>query len=113
MANEVKFTNYSYDDKYIIKVNGENHSTIVTKMIQLAGRICEQYASDIVYDANDFIEAVKNKKDFDIYLFFREWGVTSLKPENVGCIDNGYIQVWHLTYNAKTMEQKLTRVNVF
>ena len=113
MTKDIKITNYSSFDNYTVKDNGENHSTIVTKMIHLAGRICERFASDIVYDAEAFIEAIENNEDFDRYLFFREMGVTAFKPENIECIEGtDYIQVWHLTYNAETEEQELTRVNV-
>lgn len=113
MTKEIKITNYSCYDNYTIKYRGENHSTIVTKMIYLAGRICERFASDIVYDANAFIEAIENNEDFDRYLFFREDGITTFKPEDIEYInETDYIQAWHLTYNAETEEQELTRVNV-
>lgn len=113
MNKEIKISNYSCYDNYTIKDNGTNHSSIVTKMIYLAGRICERFASDIVYDANAFIEAIENNEDFDRYLFFREDGVTTFKPEDIECInETDYIQAWHLTYNAETEEQELTRVNV-
>lgn len=113
MNKEIKISNYSCYDNYTIKDKGENHSTIVTKMVQLAGRICERFASDIVYDANAFIEAIENQKDFDRYLFFREMGVTAFKPKDVECVEGtDYIQVWHLTFNAETQEQEFTRVNV-
>ena len=48
MNKEIKISNYSCYDNYTIKDNGTNHSSIVTKMVQLAGRICERFASDIV-----------------------------------------------------------------
>ena len=113
MTKEIKITNHSSFDNYTIKDNGENHSAIVSKMVQLAGRICEHYASDIVYDAEAFIEAINNNEDFDRYLFFREMGVTAFKPEDIECIDGTiYIQAWHLTYNAETQEQELTRVDI-
>lgn len=114
MTNEIKITNYSCYDNYTFKDKGENHSTIVSKMVQLAGRICEHYASDIVYDADAFIEAINNNENFDRYLFFREMGVTAFRPEHIECIEgtDSYIQVWHLTYNAETQEQELTRVSV-
>lgn len=113
MNKEIKISNYSCYDNYTIKDNGTNYSTIVTKMIHLAGRICERFASDIVYDADTFIEAIENNKNFDRYLFFRENGVTAFKPKDVECIEGtDYIQVWHLIYNAETQEQEFTRVSV-
>ena len=113
MTKEIKITNHSYYGNYTIKNEGKNHSTIVTQMVQLAGRLCEHFASDIVYDAEAFIEAINNNEDFDRYLFFRETGVTAFKPEDVECIDGTtYIQSWHLTYNAETQEQEFTRVDI-
>lgn len=111
--NEIKITNYSCYDNYTIKDKGTNHSTIITKMIHLAGRICERFASDIVYDANAFMKAIENEENFDRYLFFRENGVATLKSEDVECIEGtDFIQAWHLTYNAETQEQEFTRVSV-
>lgn len=114
MNKQIKITDYSNFGNYTVKDKGTNHSSVVTKMVQLAGRLCEKWASDIVYDAEAFIEAIETKENFDRYLFFREMGVTALKPEDVDaieCID--FIQAWHLTYNAETEEQEFTRVSVY
>ena len=114
MQKQIKIQNYSCYDNYTVSDNGTNHSRIITKMIQLAGRFCEHYASDIVYDANAFIKAIEEKQDYDRYLFFREMGVTALKPEDVEAIEvTDFIQAWHLTYNAETEEQEFTRVSVY
>ena len=113
MDKQVKITNYSSFDNYTIKDQGTNHSDIVTKMVHLAGRLCERYASDIVYDANAFIKAIEEKRDFERFLFFREMGVTAFTMEYVSAIEGTeYIQAWRLTYNAETEEQEFTRVNV-
>ena len=113
LKTKVNLTTYSCGDNYTVSNDGTNYSTIITKMIHLAGRLCEQYASDIVYDANFFIEAIENNKDYDRYLFFRESGVTALAPDDVWCIQGiSYIQVWHLTYDAKTEYQELTRMSL-
>lgn len=112
--DKVQIYDYSSFDNYTVKDKGTNHSDIVTKMVHIAGRLCERYASDIVYDANAFIRAIENKEDFDRYLFFREMGVTAFKPEEVEIIKGTeYIQVWHLTYKAETEEQEFKRVNVY
>ena len=111
---KVNLTTYSCGDNYTVSYDGTNHSKVITKMIHLAGRICEQYASDIVYDANSFIRAIENKENYDRYLFFRESGVTALAPEDVWCIKGvEFIQVWHLTYNAKTEYQAFTRMRLY
>jgi hypothetical protein len=110
---KVKITNYSSFDNYVVKDKGTNHSDIVTKMVHLAGRICEKYASDIIYDANAFIQAIENEENFERFLFFREMGVTAFKADDVRAIEGtDYLQVWHLTYNAEIQEQEFKRVNV-
>lgn len=111
---KVKITNYSSFDNYVVRDKGTNHSDIVTKMVHLAGRLCERYASDIIYDANAFIKAIEEKQDFERFLFFREMGVTAFKMDDVKAIEGtDYLQVWHLTYNAETEEQEFKRVNVY
>lgn len=111
---KVKISNYSSFDNYTVKDQGTNHSDIVTKMVQLAGRLCERWASDIIYDANAFIKAIEDNENFERFLFFREMGVTSFKADDVKSIEGtDYLQVWRLSYNAETKEQEFTRVSVF
>lgn len=105
--------NYSIDDNYTYINKGTNTSHIITAMIHLAGRLCEHYASDIVFDANSFCEAIKNDQPYDKVLFFRECGVTTLCKENLDLIKGTeYLQSWHLTYNPKTQDQIFTRVYI-
>lgn len=114
MQTRMKIMPYSCYDNWSIADKGDNHSRIVTKMIQLAGRYCEHYASDIIYDADAFIEAIKNKENFERYLFFREMGVSGFSKEHIECIGNtSFIQCWHLTYDAETEQQLLERVTVY
>lgn len=114
MNKQIKISNYSGFGQYTVKDKGTNHSDVTNKMVQLAGRFCEYYAGDIVYDVNAFIKAIEEKRDYDCYLFFREMGVTAFTPNDVEAIEGtSFIQAWHLTYNAKTEEQELTRVNVY
>jgi hypothetical protein len=113
MEKQAKIQNYSFYDNYTVSDKGDNWSRVVSKMVQLAGRYCERFASDICYDAKSFINAIEDKTDFDRYLFFRESGVTALSPEDVKAIESTeYIQAWHLTYKVETEEQELTRVSV-
>ena len=113
MQKQIKINSYSGFNRYTVKDKGTNHSDVVHKMVQLAGRYCENYASDIVYDANAFIKAIEEKKDFDRYLFFREMGVTARTPEDMEDLeDTNFIQVWHLTYKAETKEQEFSRVSI-
>ena len=92
---------------------------IIDKMIQLAAKVTERWASDIVYDINELTDAIKNKESIDKVLFFRENGVTTRETNKLTAERyNGLlccftpIQTWRLTYNSDTMETKLIRVNV-
>ena len=113
MEKQAKIQNYSFYNDYTVSDKGDNWSRVVSKMIQLAGRYCERFASDITYDANAFIKAIEEHQNYDRYLFFRESGVTALKLEDVEAITcTDYIQAWHLAYKSETEEQELTRVSV-
>lgn len=113
MEKQVNIQNYSFYNDYTVSDKGENWSRVVSKMVQLAGRYCERFASDICYDIDTFTSHIRDKVDYDRYLFFRESGVTALSPEDMKAIEStDYIQAWHLTYNAETEEQELTRVSV-
>jgi hypothetical protein len=113
MEKQVKIYDYSCYDTHTVSDKGDNWSRVVSKMIQLAGRYCERFASDITYDANSFIKAIEEHQDYDRYLFFRENGVTALKHEDLVAIEStDYIQAWHLTYNTETEEQSFKRVSV-
>lgn len=113
MEKKIKIYPYSSFGNYTVTYKGDNCSNVVTKMVQLAGRYCEHYASDIYYDIATFVSAVEDKSDFDRYLLFRENGVTVFNGEQIECInETDYIQAWHLTYNAETEEQKFERVDI-
>ena len=113
MEKKIRVYSYSSFNDYTVTDKGDNWSRVVSKMVQLAGRYCERYASDIVYDCKSFIVAIEEKRNFDRFLFVRESGVTALSPEDLLCFESiEYLQAWHLTYNAETEEQKLERVSV-
>jgi hypothetical protein len=114
MEKQIKIQNYSCYDNYTVADKGDNWSRVVSRMVQLAGRYCESFASDIYYDIDTFVRHINEKTDYDRYLFFRESGVTALSLEDVKAIEGtDFIQAWHLTYNAKTEKQELTRVSVY
>lgn len=113
MVKKIKISNYSCYDNYTVMNIGSNSSDIISTMVRLAGRLCERFASDIIYYANAFTNAIKNGENYDCYLFFRENGVTALSSKNIYAIEHiSYIQVWHLIYDAKTEMQKFIRVSV-
>lgn len=115
---KIKITNFSLCDKGIVSYT-ENISSIVDKMIRLAAKLTECYASDINYDIEYLKSAVKEKKPLDHLLCFREDGVETRETETFDvekydslmfCCD--IIQFWRLTHNPSTMETKLIRVDV-
>ena len=115
---EIKISNFScYNDG--ITSETENVCNVIDKMIQLAAKLTERFASDIIYDIEWLNNAVKEKILLDNLLFFRENGVTT-RETNTLTADryDGLlycfvpIQVWRLTHNPDTMETKLVRVNV-
>ena len=110
---KVIINKYSDYDNYTIKDNGTYLSRITNKMVHLAGRLCEHYAGDVVYDINAFRESVDHKQDYDKYLFFREDGVTAKSYEDItAAFSTDFIQVWHLTYDANTQDQEFKRVRI-
>jgi hypothetical protein len=115
---EIKITNYScYDNGIVSKT--ENVCNVIDKMIQLAAKLTERFASDIIYDINNLNDAITLKKHMDDLLFFRENGVTTREPNKLTA--DGYdaflrcvnpIQIWRLTHNPDTTETKLIRVHI-
>lgn len=61
---------YVYQDKTNI-----NMSNLYTKLIQEAGRFCDCYASDLIYDIDAIREAIDNHKSRKFYMGFRESGI--------------------------------------
>lgn len=115
---EIKITNYSYYDNGIVSKT-ENVCNVIDKMIQLAAKLTERFASDIIYDIECLNNAIKEKILLDNLFFFRENGVTTRETNTLTA--NKYdgllrhfspIQIWRLTYNPNTMETKLIRVSI-
>ena len=77
---EKDFSRIAYDAK-IIETEGRdfniNYSSILTKLIQECGRLCESYASDLFIDWNIIDEKIQEKTmETSTYLFgIRETGV--------------------------------------
>ena len=67
---EMRNTGYIYNGKTTI-----NMSSIYTKLIQEAGRFCDAYASDLLYDINTIEECIEMKKSTTRYIAFRKYGV--------------------------------------
>jgi hypothetical protein len=97
-----------------------NWSNIETKLIQISGRFCDRYASDIIYSINTISEKIKTGefKDGEFYLFgFRESGVDSksfIESQNEENLNSEYRQIWRLDvltdiYGCHSMEFELYR----
>lgn len=109
----MNISRYGISDQHIITTHGINPSTIITKMIQLAGRFCEYYASDIVYDAVNFRHAVEHQNQYHRYLFFIESGVESFAPDELEYIEGtDYIQAWELRYDTISNTQTFQRIHI-
>lgn len=87
---------WTYHDGCLI-----NMSTIYTRLIQEAGRYCEAYASDIIYDIESVKKAIESWESREFVFAFREYGVNSWSmiehsyPEQL----YEYRSIWKLDLN--------------
>ena len=66
---------YSTDKGNITKGINDSISSIMSKMIQIAGRVCGEYARDIYYALCNYDNAVRENDTYDKLLLFYEGGV--------------------------------------
>ena len=104
---------YSSFDGYTTKSVNDNISSIMSRMVQIAGRLCEDYASDIYYVLCNYDNAVRENYEYDRLIKFYESGIIERKIENdtVNSKPNG-IQYWRLTWNPQKKEGMFTRVRL-
>lgn len=69
-GKEIKTEGYVYHDKIEI-----NMSSIYTKLIQEAGRYCDFYASDMLYDIDKIHTIIQSGESGIVYIGFRDNGV--------------------------------------
>ena len=102
---------YSTDKGNTTKSVNDNISSIMSRMVQIAGRLCEDYASDIYYVLCNYDNAVRENYEYDRLIKFYESGVIERKIENdtVNSKPNG-IQYWRLTWNPQKKEGVFKRV---
>lgn len=104
---------YQPPTKYTFTVTGKNPSTIITKLIHLTGRLVENWASDVVYVANEYREAITKCEEYDKYIIFREYGVDACTLFGMEhCTHVDHLQIWHLCYSPETQIQMLKRVAI-
>lgn len=104
---------YSSFDGYTTKSVNDNISSIMSRMVQIAGRLCEDYASDVYYTLCSYDDAVRENYEYDRLITFYESGVIERKIENgtVNSKSDG-IQYWRLTWNPKEHVGTLIRVSL-
>ena len=104
---------YGTNNGYTTKSVNDNISSIMSRMVQIAGRLCEDYASDIYYVLCNYDNAVRENYKYDSLIKFYESGVIERKIENdtVNSKPNG-IQYWRLTWNPQKKEGMFTRVRL-
>ena len=102
---------YSSFDGYRTKSVNDNISSIMSRMVQIAGRLCENYASDVYYALCNYDNAVRENYEYDKLITFRESGVIECKIEN-GTVDSRPrgIQYWRLTWNPEECAGMFKRV---
>ena len=104
---------YSTDKGNITKSVNDNISSIMSRMVQIAGRLCENYASDVYYTLCGYDDAVRENYEYDKLITFYESGVVERKIEN-GTVDRKTdgIQYWRLTWDPKKHVGTLIRVSL-
>lgn len=101
-----------------------NTSSILTRLIQEAGRFCEHFASDLFIDwksIESFIDESAGKMESKTFLLgFREYGVDGnsfiFSRYNGGaylCPEKEYRSIWRLDIDARGDEIKLKLGRVF
>lgn len=104
---------YGTNNGYTVKSANDNVSNIMSQMVQIAGRLCEDYASDVYYTLYGYDDAVRGNYEYDRLITFYESGVIERKIEN-GTVDrkSDGIQYWRLTWNPQERQGMFTRVTL-
>lgn len=104
---------YSTDNRYTTKSVNDNVSNIMSRMIQIAGRLCEDYASDIYYPLSGYYYAVRENYSYDRLIVFYESGVRGCDIEDdIAARKPEGIQYWRLTWNPKAHVGMFIRVEL-
>ena len=102
---------YGTNNGYTTKSVNDNISSIMSRMVQIAGRLCEDYASDVYYSLSGYDCAVRENYNYDKLIVFQESGVIEYTIENdtVNSRPRG-IQYWRLTWNPEECAGMFKRV---
>lgn len=104
---------YSTGKGNTTKSVNDDISSIMSRMVQIAGRLCENYAGDIYYSLAGYDYDVRENCNYDKLIVFQENGVVEYAIENdiVKGKPHG-IQYWRLTWNSQKREGVFTRVRL-
>ena len=104
---------YSTGKGNTIKSVNDDISSIMSRMIQIAGRLCENYAGNIYYSLAGYYYDVRENCNYDKLIVFQENGITERSIEN-NTVDRKpeVIQYWRLTWDPKEHVGTLIRVNL-
>lgn len=104
---------YSTDKGNTIKSVNDSILSIMSRMVQIAGQLCEDFASDVYYALCNYDHAVHENDEYDRLIAFYKSGVTERKIEN-NAVDRKPegIQYWRLTWNPQKREGVFTRVRL-
>lgn len=111
MANyELTIGKYSYNNasKYYVSDPGDRIAGVFDKVIEIAARKCDSYASDVFWDMYRMIEAIRDDNTFDRLLWFRETGVTSVDIKDLTTLNYPTLKdianqenIWRLSHKLE------------
>lgn len=93
-GKEIKTEGYVYHGKTEI-----NMSSIYTKLIQEAGRYCDFYASDLLFDIDKIHQIIQSGESGTVYIGFRDSGVdgnTYISFREPSAIDSEYHAIYRV-----------------
>lgn len=105
--------------KTMIVSKADNIVEVADKLICLAAKLTDRFASDILYDIDYLKDNIRCKTPMDRLLFFRDQGVTARSTSVV--TDDMYdallanftpIQIWRLVYTPEDEQIVLLQVKL-
>ena len=82
---ELTISKYSYYDtnQYYVRDCGDRIASVFDKLIELAARKCDSYASDVFWDMRAVYHCIEEGRKLDRILLFRESGVHSIDIDSL------------------------------
>lgn len=104
------FIEHSVYDNWTVRADGPNVSTIIDKLIRLAAKNTEYYASDICFTIEKLQHKIREEEKYIAYLGFRDGGVSEYSSIDVvnQCSVGDVVQWWRLSYEPKNGYNSLT-----